>query len=140
MQGHITAIEMEYNCEKCEHVTVSSRALQKHYDEVHVDTNFKCTKCDYTTTSEYSLKEYSKEHESEDIQALDENFVLEKAKLKKELRAQSDSYERLSVLYKSLKAETKTDAYENRKELVEAQENLRVALAENENQTNFHRK
>ena len=108
---------MEYNCQKCKHVTASSRVLQEHYDKAQVDTNLKCSQCDYATTSDDSLKVHFKEHESNDAQSLDEDFVVENATLKKELRALFDIYGRISVLLNALEAETKTDANDNKKKL-----------------------
>ena len=52
--------------------------------------------------------------------------------LKRQLHALTDNYDRLTTMYKSMKEEAKVQVSECKKELAEAQENLRVALTENE--------
>ena len=121
------------NCRKCKYVATCTTELKKHIETVHIDRgSYGCTHCDFTTTSDDDLKEHMQYHSNEDNQVPNDEILAENIKLKAELTALSDSYERLTAMYKVLKEEKRAGGNESKKELEEAQENLRVALTENE--------
>ena len=114
------------SCDSCEYL-FSKKKLEARKSNAHVE-NFNCDQCNFQSTDKSIVLEHMKEHLPQ--KANDMNT--ENVQMKRELTAMTDSYERLSGLYSKLKDEVNSKVFEYKKELEEAQENCRVALAENE--------
>ena len=86
-----------------------------------------CNKCEYKTSEQAELNEHMKQH----TRSSNQKDETEKEKLKVELRALTNSYDRLTSMCKKGRDEMKGKLGEYKIELEEAQENFRVAEAEN---------
>ena len=118
----------EVLCEICSCIFTSEEEFQKH-QEGHKETVLLCERCDYKTTDEAELKIHMESHNTN---TTGNDLLSENVTLKRQNQILTDSYERLVKLYEKLKDESKNELGEFKKNLEEAQENLRVALVENE--------
>ena len=122
----------QHMCNKCSHSAASLIDLETHVKSNHnqAEQSFKCEKCNFVTASATTLQTHREVHETPQVP--NDDLVAENATLKREVQGLTDSYDRLTGMYTSMKEETKKNVGDCMKELLEAQENLRVALAENE--------
>ena len=122
-------VHKEINCKNCDYKCTSDVQLLKH-KEVHME--IQCEQCDFKTTTRHELETHIKSHGTNMNQIPDVNLLTENVSLKRQVQSLTGNYDRLSTMYKSMKEETKTQVNDCKSELLEAQELLRVALAENE--------
>ena len=132
LEAHIIDKHSNPSKVQCEMCNILVEDIETHKANVHTSENFKCTQCDFTSTDKDITKSHINGHEQRSVAGdavLAENDI---DKVKRELRALTDNYERLSVLHSKLKDETNVKLLKYKMELDEAQENFRVAQAKNE--------
>ena len=125
---HLQNTHVEILCETCSCIFTTEEDLKKH-QEGHDVTSLNCKKCEYKTTDKTELETHMESHEAS---STGNNLLSENVTLKRQNQILTDSYERLVKLYNNLKEESNKEVGEYKKNLEEAQENLRVALTENE--------
>ena len=133
LEGHIKSHEgISLACGKCVFKTSNQSELTGHMKS-NEGTPLACGNCVFKTGIQSELTEHLKSHHDGSTESIN-NLEIKKENetLKMEKRALTDSYERLSSMYKKVRDEMNDKIKDCKKELEDAQENFRVAEAENE--------
>ena len=137
-------------CDLCQFKSKSQEDLTKHKDDTHeksqnlqhIQNNdllanketqevLHCEKCDFSTNFEISLETHLKGHMGDEkSEDLVDDLVAENATLKRKYQGILDSYDRLTVMYNTIKEDSKKNVDVYKKELCETQETLRITLSE----------